>query len=103
MGVIVYADDFIVSSEEREADKVWKETTKALDEIGLEIDQNKSCFTRKTRDKMETQNTQVQERDCCVGDRSHRKERSCNRRNESVFGSENAWTMLLNLLIMWRQ
>ena len=47
MGVIAYADDFIVSSEESEADKVWDETTKALGEIGLEIDQNKSCYTRK--------------------------------------------------------
>ena len=47
MGVIAYADDFIVSSDEGEADRVWEETTKALDEIGLEIDQNKSCYTRK--------------------------------------------------------
>ena len=47
MSVIAYADDFIVSSEEGEGDRVWDETTKALDEIGLEIDQNKSCYTRK--------------------------------------------------------
>ena len=47
MGVISYADDFIVSSEEIEVDKVWDETTKALGVIGLEIDQNKSCYKRK--------------------------------------------------------
>ena len=47
MGVIAYADDFIVSSDEGDADRVWDETTKALGDIGLEIDQNKSCYTRK--------------------------------------------------------
>ena len=45
MGVIAYADDFVVSSDEGEANRVWDETTKALSEIGLEIDQAKSCYT----------------------------------------------------------
>ena len=43
MGLISYADDFLVSSEVDEADRIWVETTGALDEIGLEIDQSKSC------------------------------------------------------------
>ena len=45
MGIIAYADDFIVSSDGDEADKVWDRTTVALGEIGLEIDQSKSCYT----------------------------------------------------------
>ena len=47
MGVIAYADDFIVSSDSGEADRVWDETTTALSGIGLEIDQSKSCYTSK--------------------------------------------------------
>ena len=47
MGMIAYADDFIVSSEGGEADCVWDETTGAPGEIGLEIDQSKSCYTTK--------------------------------------------------------
>ena len=47
MGVVAYADDFIVCSEEEDADRVWDETTRALGDIGLEIDQSKSCYTRK--------------------------------------------------------
>ena len=47
MGVIAYADDFVVSSDEVEADRVRDETTTALGEIGLEFDQSKSCYTRK--------------------------------------------------------
>ena len=47
MGVIAYADDFIVCSDEDDADGIWEETTRALGDIGLEIDQNKSCYTRK--------------------------------------------------------
>ena len=46
-GAIAYADDFVVSSDNVEADRVWDETTKALSEIGLEIDQSKSCYTTK--------------------------------------------------------
>ena len=47
MGTIAYADDFIVSFEGGEADRVWDETTGGLGEIGLEIDQSKSCFSIK--------------------------------------------------------
>ena len=47
MGIIAYADDFIGSSEGGKADCVWDETTGALGEIGLEIDQSKSCHTTK--------------------------------------------------------
>ena len=47
MGVIANADDFIVCSDEDDADRIWDETTSALGVIGLEIDQNKSCYTRK--------------------------------------------------------
>ena len=47
MGVIAYADDFIVSSDSGAADRVWDETTTALSRIGLEIDQSKSCCTCK--------------------------------------------------------
>ena len=36
-----------MSSDRGEADRVWDETTKTLSEIGLEIDQNKSCYTMK--------------------------------------------------------
>ena len=39
MGLIAHADDFIVSSEGEEADRVWDETAGALGEIGLEIEQ----------------------------------------------------------------
>ena len=42
MGIIALAGDFIVSSEGGKADCVWDETTGALGEIGLEIDQSKS-------------------------------------------------------------
>ena len=49
MGLISYADDFIVSSEVDEADRLWDETSGALDEIGLEIDQSKSCYTSKNK------------------------------------------------------
>ena len=49
MGLISYADDFIVSSDGDEADRVWNETTGALGEIGLEIDQSKSCYTSKAK------------------------------------------------------
>ena len=45
MGIVAYADDFIVSSDGDEADRVWDRTTVALGEIGLEIDQSKSCHT----------------------------------------------------------
>ena len=47
--VISYADDFIVSSDGDEADRIWDETTGALGEIGLEIDQSKSCCTSKVK------------------------------------------------------
>ena len=47
MGIVAYADDFVVSSDNVEADRVWDETTMALGEIGLEIDQSKSCCTSK--------------------------------------------------------
>ena len=47
MGIIAYADDFVVSSEFGKADCVWDETTGALGEIGLEIEQSKSCYTSK--------------------------------------------------------
>ena len=47
LGIIAYADDFIVSSEGGKADCVWDETTGALGEIGLEIDQSKSCLLTK--------------------------------------------------------
>ena len=47
MGIIAYADDFLVSPEGGKADNVWDETTGALGEIGLEIDQTKSCYTTK--------------------------------------------------------
>ena len=49
MGLISYADDFIVSSDGDEADKIWDETTGALAEIGLDIDQSKSCFSSKVK------------------------------------------------------
>ena len=49
MGLISYADDIIVSSDGDEADRVWDETTGALGEIGLEIDQSKSCYTSKAK------------------------------------------------------
>ena len=49
MGLIWYADDFIVSSEVDEADRIWDETTVALDEIEWEIDQSKSCYTSKSK------------------------------------------------------
>ena len=45
MGIIAYADDFIVSSEGEKADCVWDETTGALGGISPEIDQSKSCYT----------------------------------------------------------
>ena len=47
MGIVACADDFTVSSEGEKADYVWDETTGALGEIGLEIDQSKSCYTTK--------------------------------------------------------
>ena len=47
MGRIACADDFMVSSEGGKADCVWDERTGALGEIGLEIDQSKSCYTTK--------------------------------------------------------
>ena len=47
MGILAYAEEFIVSSEGGKADSVWDETTGALAEIGLEIDQSKSCYTTK--------------------------------------------------------
>ena len=47
MGIIAYADDFMVSSEGEKADCAWDKTTGALGEIGLEIDQTKSCYTTK--------------------------------------------------------
>ena len=49
MGLISYADDFVVSSDGYEADRIWNETTGALGEIGLEIDQSKSCYTSKVK------------------------------------------------------
>ena len=47
MGIIAYADDFIVSSEGGKADSVWDEMTGALGEVGLEIDLSKSCSSTK--------------------------------------------------------
>ena len=47
--IIAYADDFVVSSEGDEADRIWDETTGALGETGLEIDQSKSCFSSNKR------------------------------------------------------
>ena len=49
VGLISHADDFIVSSDGDEADRIWDETTGALGEIGLEIDQSKSCYTSKVK------------------------------------------------------
>ena len=49
MGSISYADDLIVRSDGDEADRLWDETTSALGEIGLEINQPKSCYTSKVR------------------------------------------------------
>ena len=44
--VIPYADDFTVSSDDVEADRLRDETGEALKEIVIEIDQSKSCHTR---------------------------------------------------------
>ena len=49
MNLISYADDFTVSSDGDEAVRVRDETTDGLGEIGLEIDQSKSCYTSKTK------------------------------------------------------
>ena len=39
----------LMSSDGDEADRIWDETTAALGEIGLEIDQSKSCYTSKVK------------------------------------------------------
>ena len=49
MGFISCADDFAVSSDDDEADRLWDDTGEALKEIGLEIDQSKSCNTRQKK------------------------------------------------------
>ena len=49
MGFISYADDFGVSPDDDEADRLWHDAGEALQEIGLEIDQPKSCFTRQEK------------------------------------------------------
>ena len=65
MGFFSYADDFIVSADDDEADRIWDETTGALGEIGLEIDQSKSCSTSKVKTGWNHKNTSLQERDYC--------------------------------------
>ena len=49
MGFISYSDDFTVSYDDDEADRLWDDTAEALNEIGVEIDQFKSCYTRQER------------------------------------------------------
>ena len=49
MGFISYADDFMISADKDEPDNLWDETIKALEEVGLVIDQTRSCHTRQER------------------------------------------------------
>ena len=88
MGMVAYADDFVVSSDNVEADRVWDETTMALGEIGLEIDQSKSCYTRQRRIKLATQDTHIQKRDCGTGNRNNGMELDGGGRNGSDTGTE---------------
>ena len=46
MGLISYADDLTVSSDDYEGGRLWDDTGAALKEMGLEVDQSKSCCTR---------------------------------------------------------
>ena len=87
MGIIAYADDFTVSSEGGEADRVWDETTGALGETGLEIHQSKSCFSTKATTGW-NQNFGLQEGDCCSGHGGNRVELDGSRRTRRITGSE---------------
>ena len=60
-GYISYADDFILSAEEDEADEVWRKTVEALSEIGLPIEQTKSKCTRRQRNENEHENLTFKE------------------------------------------
>ena len=88
MGIIAYADDFIVSSEGGEADRVWDETTGALGEIGLEIDQSKSCYTTKSDGGMESQNFRPARRRLLFGHGGNRVELDGSRRTRRITGPE---------------
>ena len=89
MGMIAYADDFVVSSDDVEADREWDETTTALGEIGLEIDQSKSCYTSKEESSWR-HNTHIQKRDCGAGNRNNGLELDGGGRNGSDTGTETS-------------
>ena len=67
MGFISHAGDFAVSADDEEADRLWGDTGEALTEIGFEIDQSKSCYTRQEKNGMEPQQTLLQREDRSAG------------------------------------
>ena len=82
-------DDFVVSSDNIEADRVWDETTMALGEIGLEIDQSKSCYTSKEESSWRHKTlTSKKKSDCGTGNRSNGVELDGGGRNGSDTGTE---------------
>ena len=67
MGFISRADDFAVSADDKEADRLRGNTGEALKEIGLEIDQSKSCYTRQEKTEWNHSDTILQRKGRSVG------------------------------------
>ena len=65
IGLISYADDFMVSSDGDDADRIWDETTGALGEIRLGDLSVEVLLHEQGDDGMDSQIISLQERDCC--------------------------------------
>ena len=103
MGMVAYADDFVVSSDNVEADRVWDETTMALGEIGLEIDQSKSCYTSKEESSWRHKTLTYKKSDCGTGNRINRMELDGGGRNGHDTGTEDVWMKQMYSLDMSRR